>query len=91
MPGTPHIPYSLPLTYDEPREVERLPKARSELVELLQRLTIDVERMASTQGRSRQGSPIKRPEAIPHFHPSEVATYGLDLNAALPAVPDIPL
>jgi hypothetical protein len=47
MPGTPYRPIALPRIPVAPANDRPLPKTRSELISLLQRLTIDVERHVS--------------------------------------------
>lgn len=63
MPGMPSQPPK-PIAA-KPRDPEPLPRASAELLALLQRLTVDVERLAASRGRN---GPVPRPHAAPNYH-----------------------
>lgn len=68
MPGTPHRPAVLPRPVGAKLEAGTLPKARSELITLLQQLTIDVERHVSGGGRGEARPRISGPGGMPRYH-----------------------
>jgi hypothetical protein len=66
MPGTPFILQTPSVMLHRTRDLRELPKAPSELIALLHRLTLDVETMVSSDGRT---APAARPaEAQPHYY-----------------------
>jgi hypothetical protein len=68
LPGTPHTPVVPPRSVAAKVEARPLPKARSELITLLQRLTIDVERHVSGGGRGEARPRISGPDEMPRYH-----------------------
>jgi hypothetical protein len=68
MPGTPHHSPApaQSVTSAHAHKPERLSQAESELMTLLQRLSVDVERLAAS--RAPQGRATRLPQAAPHYH-----------------------
>jgi hypothetical protein len=82
MPGTPFIPPVRTVVSHRTQDLQRLPKARSELITLLHRLTIDVERMASSSGQKARATRL--PEAPPHYYFHFMAKTLMEDSEGLP-------